>query len=687
MAQRVSASSLRKTRNFDFLFGRYSLSDKAIPYFQVSMNFKDASDYLELIDNLPGSSSINWRVEELFQRDIDWDRVHRGLVPYLSDSERPQFFNSLTIALIPRKGVKLHGYSKDIRWNPPQLENREAFEKIFTSGPISIGYWECWNEIGQDSAKIGQLSWNQDEVVAVAIDGQHRLAAIKEITQQNTLKNASVPVILLVFDEGLGFNGTETTYRSTIQILRRLFIDLNKNARTVKRARQILLDDRDPVSICVRMIVDNQLKKGLDDLYSEPAKLPLTLVDWHTEQAKFEDGPYLTTILGLDWIVSQLLNIKPVESGVDYTRLGRNIKSLRRSLDIDLNKAIKRLEECEKLEKPFNFTDGEDDPKDNELDLIAKGFEKTWVGPIIKIISEFIPYKELIDLRKVSETLCPEFANWYSLRVNIANTHSKTNYLKARMNNLEDELKNRDEDPIYIGNYIDSLQEFTMLKIEQKLAYTVVFQRALFLAFKSFAIIKDEYAPVTSFNDEDLDILDESDFEDDIDQEEEICVDQVQSENLLLDRRTEEFIDALNRIYKQEPGIMDPNHEYYIFETNMSERFWQGSLCHPDGTMDYSQAASIRGSDLILSIAIMSLIFKHQRPSDFEELYQKTLDSTTGLYTRLNYSLRSMSKQNSIADRILKTREIPDSGRTEEECRKIIRPRLEWLWALYVKSQ
>src|SRR5690606_14325219 len=107
-------------------------------------------------------------------------------------------------------------------------------------------------------------------------------------------QNSRVPVILLLFDERVGFAAPEE--RPTVELLRGLFIDLNKNAQTVSRARQILLDDRDPHAVCVRRLVGSQLREDLNELGGSEPRLPLALVDWHREQAKFDDGPYLSTV-------------------------------------------------------------------------------------------------------------------------------------------------------------------------------------------------------------------------------------------------------------------------------------------------------------------------------------------------------------------------------------------------------
>mgnify|MGYP006292363925 FL=1 len=135
------ATSVRKTPNFDFLFGKYSRSNITIPYFQVNMTFSDAASYLSLVSDMPGSSSMEWRIEELFQRDIDWTRVQRKIVPYLKQNNNPQFFNALTIALLPFQGSSLTDFTA-ASWKTPTLEDETRFAKRTSFGPIRCGFWQ-----------------------------------------------------------------------------------------------------------------------------------------------------------------------------------------------------------------------------------------------------------------------------------------------------------------------------------------------------------------------------------------------------------------------------------------------------------------------------------------------------------------------------------------------------------------
>ncbi len=197
-----AAPTVQKTRNFDFLFGRYCHSSWTIPYFQISMTFTDAANCLRLVNEMPGSAAMNWKIEELFQRDIDWGRVEGKIVPYLKKQTEPQFFNSLTIALLPIRSDKLGTFDPKEHWHAPSLDGEDQFATgtVRHFGPITCGYWANWSEPSDDNARLGQLCWNTEQICGVAIDGQHRLAAIKQVVAPgfDGHRRSSVPIILIV---------------------------------------------------------------------------------------------------------------------------------------------------------------------------------------------------------------------------------------------------------------------------------------------------------------------------------------------------------------------------------------------------------------------------------------------------------------------------------------------------------
>ena len=91
----------------------------------------DVSSELKLVESLPSDLRAKWSLEELFQREIDWDRVETELLNgYLKRPNKLKFFNSLTVALIPlnEQGMLDHEYGDTP--NPPVLQgvNPEQFK-------------------------------------------------------------------------------------------------------------------------------------------------------------------------------------------------------------------------------------------------------------------------------------------------------------------------------------------------------------------------------------------------------------------------------------------------------------------------------------------------------------------------------------------------------------------------------
>ena len=72
----VSEGEPHYTKRRPVLAGSFNLSRAtAIPYFQSVMSLREVEEELQLIENLPSDLRDRWSLEELFQREIDWDRV------------------------------------------------------------------------------------------------------------------------------------------------------------------------------------------------------------------------------------------------------------------------------------------------------------------------------------------------------------------------------------------------------------------------------------------------------------------------------------------------------------------------------------------------------------------------------------------------------------------------------------
>jgi len=685
-----TVEDIRATAHFDFLYGRFSLSKWKIPYFVTTVALDDAADDLHLTTEIPGAESVHWSLDELYQRDIDWNRVEQRITPYLRDNENPQFFNSVTIALLPldsTKGETVDEFSTIVDWRPPLHETSVKYGKELNVGPISFGFWDNWQSPTDAAFRSGRMRWNKDQVFAVAIDGQHRLAAMKTLAETSKsspeVASTRVPVILLIFDEKLGFESPHQ--KTTVELLRQLFIDLNKHAQTVSRGRQILLDDRDPHSLCVRSLLEDELSENLNSLADSPPRMPLSLVDWHSEQAKFELGPYLTTVLGLDWLVSQVLETKPIRDFTDYGAVATQIKKLQNRLGIELPDARSRLEDLESFQlRPFSYSLA-------DLSLIKAAFGDVWNTPLATILTKFSPYADLVAKRIHDNTLSLDHQQWFQLRER-KRQDPYEGKATQEYKQFIGRVATRADSPISEQKFESAATKLDGLKSDN-LAFNVAFQRALFLAFLEYAKLSSPDVSALAEDDSDDDFPDfgdldtpEGDYEEiDDSAEAEFASPIPDTKQTILKRqyaeRATEFVQQLNRVVEAFPGFLELDGVYAADGT--SREFWSGTLLRkPEDSIDFTQAASKRARDLIFLAAAMVLYDDSRDPnaeSDFdvfwEECTQEPDLAVTGSIGRA--VLRFVSGEGSAAGRAIRGRgdEYGDELASEEAS-----DRLSFLW-------
>ena len=686
------------TPHFDFLYGQYRLSSWVIPYFSTTMSLPHVASSLHLTADFPGSDVVQWRLDELYQREVDWPRVERRIVPYLRATQQPQFFNALTIALLPM-GHSLsqtqHAFGDERVWHPPPLAETDRFDKIVTTGPISCGYWTDWDTLDQPAARTGQMRWNPDEVFAVALDGQHRLAAIQQFIEHpgisdTQLQATSVPVIFITLDPRFGYQAAVP--KSLVDVLRIVFIDLNKHAKVPTRARQILLDDKDPTSVCVRALVGDTVSGDTENLTESPPRLPLALVDWHTEQAKFDEGPYLTTILTLDWAITALLGASPVQNFMDYTAIRKQVQALSQSLQIDMHPALERLRNLEALEfQPFSYSESSDA---NELQQIATAFQQIWNPVFISLLTEFAPYRDLMALREQRGSFTLDFSNWYRLY----HQQKKDLYAGRATREYREFLGRLRSASVPVGETaLKAIRDEIDAYKTNNLAYNVVFQRAYFLAFREWTMVDDTH--LDDLEDADVvDVFDDEDRDEEDDYGEDAVDPDVSSsdtpgtiaearrrsahaaEAARLGKRASEFVTCLNTLVERKPQILEPTCLFERDDQHPRE-FWLGTLVKAEGGIDFTQSASLRAKDVIFWAVAMQMYDRRVDPteqSDFDEFWADVLDSDTiSFLRRIRRSVTRFAKEGAAGGRILKARgedfEIDDS--TEEA-----RVRMRWLW-------
>jgi DNA-sulfur modification-associated len=218
---------------------------------------------------------------ELLQRDIDDHRVATEIIPYLlKPGVTARFFPPIIAVLVPSAGKRI------LDLYPACVTSRKTHPQAETHEVVRDSYGHCLEferlRANGTYSRTATLRYNPDRSRLVVIDGQHRAMAMLAIRRtisgdwgdrgrdfkhfyeelaselndsklQEKLNNVELPVCICFFptvvDDGTPKQST------TVQACRKLFLDVNKQAKKPTKARTLLLDDLDITSVLTRAIL------------------------------------------------------------------------------------------------------------------------------------------------------------------------------------------------------------------------------------------------------------------------------------------------------------------------------------------------------------------------------------------------------------------------------------------------
>ncbi|MDX2076628.1 MAG: DNA sulfur modification protein DndB [bacterium] len=186
-------------------------------YYVTLVKLSDMAERITFAHEIHKSNSLN----ELIQRVLQKEHT-QNIAKYLLEHEQ-RFFNSLVIGVY---GGMPEWYELDIKENEfLDLEENEFYV--------------------EETLGLLKLSGNE---ILFAIDGQHRVAGIKQAVEQSkSLGNEEVSAIFVAHK-----NNSEGMERT-----RRLFTSLNRHAKPVGFGELVALDEDDVVAIVTRMLIEN----------------------------------------------------------------------------------------------------------------------------------------------------------------------------------------------------------------------------------------------------------------------------------------------------------------------------------------------------------------------------------------------------------------------------------------------
>lgn len=266
-------------------------------------------EQIKLVPDIEGSE--RWAVRDLFQREIDEARTDE-IKKYLENKDDVKFFNPLTLVVLPMNENK----TQVIKETTILSEDEEDIDGRKYKSYIRDKFFK----INIDSENTyGRIAWNSERCDIVAIDGQHRLFALKRMHQQGKLDSYKwkIPVVLLIIEK-ISDGDTETI--TILEAVRRTFININEKSERINECRKILLDDSSIACMCVQELVElSHRNDNLDFHERESDILPLFFFDWRGVVKKGKqiknDASVKSIIEIRDWFSHYLIGFddKPVD--------------------------------------------------------------------------------------------------------------------------------------------------------------------------------------------------------------------------------------------------------------------------------------------------------------------------------------------------------------------------------------
>ena len=412
---------------FQIKIGGFGNSGKLRTYFG-SAKVDDLFEDISLYETLTKDKS--WPVSQIIQREVNKTRVSEISKSYILGEGRViKYFPPIIVAILPKAedgkiALKLNFNPDNSEKIKTKIYNNSSYSSNEKIKPFVIKSKNISLIEGLYVLEVSKvfdtnlLTWDKNKLYAIVIDGQHRLESLFKSKEENPLVGQYLQdVVFLDFSPLI----KEDTSLSPVEVVRRVFIDINTNAQRVGFVRQVLMDDKDLASLCVQSIVDSTYSDGTSK--SEDSYIKSQIVDWYGDKLK-HTLPHLTGILSLyqiidDYLVKDSLSsFKELRSPQKVKRWVARINNLfmvDQSLVNDpkyKDRGIKglgdSLDDYElALEESHEYSDDmEDEFKETEifqydyrvLDIARAKFEEIYLKPLVKFFNDIDLHKKTIEL-------------------------------------------------------------------------------------------------------------------------------------------------------------------------------------------------------------------------------------------------------------------------------------------------
>ncbi|WP_422402998.1 hypothetical protein [Pseudomonas sp. GZD-209] len=334
--------------------------------------------------------------DEIMQRDIEDSRVSLELIPYLLDTSTSGLIKlfppivAVALPLKPNSRVPASNYRKVTNRTTESSEHSGIQEHRITAGEKGEEQFEFFQHYRGDTplSEGAQLRLAKDNCTLAIVDGQHRAMALlalyrnltggwadanrspyegyykvwpdKEIRSYD-LSSLQLPVLICTFPE---LDASSEKDIDVVRAARRVFLTLNKTAKSVSDSRNKLLNDQDIVAECLRATLS--YIKDLDVKDDTALRIWNVELDQERDRVKIASDVAFTGVSHLYHLADHLLMGHHVHGIEARGKVGAPKKKLDTAYD-RLGLKDELTQEQRDVNNKFNYSD--------EIKVV---FRETW---------------------------------------------------------------------------------------------------------------------------------------------------------------------------------------------------------------------------------------------------------------------------------------------------------------------
>ncbi|MCD1600033.1 DNA sulfur modification protein DndB [Rheinheimera aquimaris] len=363
---------------------------------------------------------------QLLQRDLDDHRVSTSLVPYiLEGSKTPAYFPPIQAILLPfqvddemqiPQPVKSFGSYID---TPPEQDKMGLFWKGYQYGESYRFEHLSFGDGTPVSIREGKLRWHSKRARLVVIDGQHRAMAMLAIYRtlhkawkgpgsqyrhfyeneiDKLLKSDSSAIDLI--KNGIEYPVTITWFDDNVDhhsAARKLFVDINKNAKPPTKSRLILLGESELIDIFSRTVLNN--------LRADSSTFPIFAVEYDYSASTNSQTGKWSALVNIEMIKSTiyraLFGPDKYHQNVDVkVSVGRDSPSQldeRFREQIEVGTWLPEFFESSSGEMFLRDSLGNDNFPKEFVEKFEERFSRSWGQVVINVLQSFLPYQSHVE--------------------------------------------------------------------------------------------------------------------------------------------------------------------------------------------------------------------------------------------------------------------------------------------------